>query len=426
MTTELSVHHGRLLVGTLRPWSFQYSEAWLDDRGWPLSTSLPLQREPFNALARHWFTNLLPEAGARDRIAQRLRLDPHDSFGLLVALGGECAGALSLDLPEVPPEHSSDDRYRALDEATLETLLEHGPAIAFDEETRLSLAGAQDKLAIRFGPDGEVCVPLGSAPTTHLLKFPSARDSALVENERLCMELASRVGLRTSETSMLELGPGRVLCVARYDRRPSTGEPSVEVRPDGNVRSLSPIERIHQEDFAQALGEPRSRKYEDEGGPNLARIAVNLRRHSLVPAQDLYRLMRWVAFCLVIGNRDNHAKNLSHLLDADTQRWRLSPAYDLVNTTSYKLLNRTLALYIGGERQVERLNTEHWSQQAKAMKVAPRLLLRTVEETADEVEQALEPAFEAVTRELAGDDSRLVQFGRAIKKTINSTRQSLQ
>lgn len=41
--------------------------------------------------------------------------------------------------------------------------------------TRLSLAGAQDKLPVYLAPDGRLMLPMNGAPSTHILKVPSGR-----------------------------------------------------------------------------------------------------------------------------------------------------------------------------------------------------------------------------------------------------------
>ncbi len=68
-------------VGTIREingyWAFQYSEAWLKERGaYPISPALPLQAEEHldNSSSRKvawFFDNLLPEEAERINLAKR-------------------------------------------------------------------------------------------------------------------------------------------------------------------------------------------------------------------------------------------------------------------------------------------------------------------------------------------------------------------
>ena len=44
--------------------------------------------------------------------------------------------------------------------------------------------------------------------------------------------------------------------------------------------------------------------------------------------QDCFEAVRRMIFNVVVGNRDDHTKNFSFLMDGDGQ-WRLSPAYDI-------------------------------------------------------------------------------------------------
>jgi len=85
---------------------FRYDPAWLKG-GFAISQSLPLDSEELpsdESIAHRFFANLLPEGGVRDQIVRDLKL-PNTDFALLRAIGGECAGALSiLPLDRVPTE----------------------------------------------------------------------------------------------------------------------------------------------------------------------------------------------------------------------------------------------------------------------------------------------------------------------------------
>ncbi|MFH2005097.1 MAG: type II toxin-antitoxin system HipA family toxin [bacterium] len=427
--SQLFVHHERGLVGVLRPWRFTYSEEWLsDERAWPISHSLPLREGAHDESAEHWFGNLLPEGGARERIAQRLRLGTDDDFALLAALGGECAGALTLGQDRQQLTTGAYGFYRRLGSEELEELARApgGSASVLGEHTRLSLAGAQDKLPVRLGEGGDVLLPFGDAASTHILKLPSRDDANLVENELLCLELARRVGLRVVRGTLLPTGSRAALLTTRYDREPTerTGAPAPDP-PRAWLVALPAVRRRHQEDLAQALGCSRHRKYEEHGGPSLADCARVIREDGLQPGLDLRALIRWVAFCLCIGNRDNHAKNLSRLLHETTGRWELAPFYDLVNTTSYRRLAPTLAFHLDGEALASHLSRRSWERWAGELGVAPRLVLREVREMANGVADTLPTACQSVA-DVLGDDARLVQFARAIDKCARSTRQSLQ
>src|SRR3546814_6227612 len=60
---------------------------------------------------------------------------------------------------------------------------------------RLSLAGAQDKLAVVLEADGRLRLPHRGEPSTHILKPDSRRFRGLRDAEALGLALAGRVGL---------------------------------------------------------------------------------------------------------------------------------------------------------------------------------------------------------------------------------------
>ena len=86
----LWVEHGRL--------RFRYDTHWLEQNGvMALSQSLPLKIEAFDdQVSRPFFAGLLPEGDLRRRIAQQCQIARANDFGLLAAIRGDCAGAVSL------------------------------------------------------------------------------------------------------------------------------------------------------------------------------------------------------------------------------------------------------------------------------------------------------------------------------------------
>jgi serine/threonine-protein kinase HipA len=150
-------------------------------------------------------------------------------------------------------------------------------------------------------------------------------------------------------------------------------------------REQGRIERLHQEDFCQALGVV---KYEESGGPSLSAIWRLLRNHSSAPAVDGRQLLRWVGFNFLIGKADAHGKNIA-LLNGEEGSVRLAPFYDLLCTAIYPELDRRLALRLGGERRPDRLRRCHWERLSEELEIAPRAvfgererLSRTIEKMA--------------------------------------------
>lgn len=105
---------------------------------------------------------------------------------MLEQIGGECAGAVTF-IPAGQALPKRDYHYRKLDAKELAGILRElpkRPLLAGEKGIRLSLAGAQVKVAVRIEGD-EVSLPLGGAPSTHILKPAMERLAGVVSNEAL-------------------------------------------------------------------------------------------------------------------------------------------------------------------------------------------------------------------------------------------------
>ena len=358
MARTLEVWWGADRVGLLEQdesgrLSFRYCDDWLKGAGaLPISFSMPLTNEPYGDKAAHvFFGGLLPEQDKRDIVARAFGVSPRNDYALLDAIGGDCAGALTLLPPGQEPRAASEKTsYRHLAADALERILDrlpNRPLLAGEEGVRLSLAGAQDKLPV-FVADGEIALPLEDTPSSHILKpaIPRYRDTVL--NEAFCLALARSAGLYAVEAEIRSVKGREFLLVERYDRRREPG------------RSLS---RLHQEDFCQALGVPSELKYQNEGGPSLADCFDLVRRATTRPAPELHKLLEGVLFNALIGNNDAHAKNFALLY----WPWGagMAPLYDLVSTVVYEELSPRLAMKIGGKYEFDELYQRHWERFAK-------------------------------------------------------------
>ena len=356
MTNRLSVWwddriSGCLYLGPDGETLFAYDADWLADPKAPaLSFSLPKQTEPFKRSAvQAFFGGILPEEGQRTAIARALGVSADNEFRLLEYLGGEVAGALTL-LPEgETPASPSDAAPKLLDEDALVQLLDHlplRPMLAGEDGLRLSLAGAQSKLPVLL-IDGQIALPAPGQPTSHILKPPISRFEGTTENEYFCMSLARAIGLEVAPVEMRVAADRSFLLVTRYDRAVSAG---------GSVT------RLHQEDFAQALGVPSHRKYASEGGPIFPDCFALLRRAATRPAREILKLLDAAIFNLIIGNADAHAKNFSLLHSSGSSAITLAPLYDLLSTIIYPNLHVKLAMKIGGKAVLEDIEPRHWER----------------------------------------------------------------
>jgi serine/threonine-protein kinase HipA len=325
---------------------FTYDPTWVAAARPPLSQSLPLDGDPAPAVVHAYFGGLLPEGEPRRLLARRLGVSERNDFALLGAIGGDCAGAITLAPSSTgAPPGGGEPEIDWLDAARLaeliSTLPDHPMLADEDGEIRLSLAGAQDKLPVVVDGTGRVGVTAGRTPSTHILKMPIARFPGTVVNEAFCLALGYRLGVRTVEAWPRRVGEHAYLLVERYDRLH---------HPDG-------VERLHQEDFCQALGIPSERKYEVEGGPSLADCFALVRRATAVPAKHTLVLLDAVALNFLVGNHDAHGKNFS--LRRSREHTELAPFYDVLSTVAYPGLARKAAMGIGGERRPDYVARRH-------------------------------------------------------------------
>lgn len=381
MIERLLVRSEDALVGTLAQsrdgrFEFSYSGEWLArPHRFPISVSLPLHAPPAPGAAHAFFSNLLPESELRRVLSQRLGISADNDFELLAAIGGECAGALTLSTGDEPDRARAAD-YRPLTSEELETLAAAQvlPAIDGRSGLRLSLAGAQDKLPVLV-EGTSLLLPIGSSPSTHILKFPNRHYKHLPGNEVLTMTIAAHLGLPVARTELWELRREGMCVVERYDR----------------VRDASgAVRRLHQEDLCQVLGLRSTMKYQKEGGPSFTRCFEAVREVSAQPLVDGQNLLKWIAFNTIALNADGHAKNLSLLYTESGLR--LAPFYDLVCTRAYPRLAPELAMSIGDEFDPTLVRRSHWEQVARELGLGVRFVLGTVRELAERLPEAADAA----------------------------------
>ena len=295
-----------------------------------LSVSMPVStnQRPRGNITRAFFDGLLPEGDARASISDRFAVTRGDNFGLLSAIGRDCAGAVVIrpsDLPD-PPPGAGVEVLADRDLERLVTQIKERP-LGADDGVRVSLPGAQEKLVLSRTTDGRWARPVGGAPSTHILKPQDMRLDSYAAGEVFCLGLARRLGLTTVESEVIDVAGRPVFVVSRYDRT---------LTPEGTVR-------IHQEDMCQALAVDCSnrsgRKYQAEGGPSLRDVAGVL--SAFAPFSDRTKLLALVVTNVVVGNADAHAKNIS-LLHPPDGTITLAPAYDITPTTFYLFMARVL------------------------------------------------------------------------------------
>lgn len=283
-----------------------------------LSVAVPLEPRPqANRRARrtNWFTELLPEGQHHDYMLQQGGLQAGDTLGFLGRFGRDVAGALQIWDVDDPTGTLSPDLNPLLEEEVYDLLvnpvstpLGNAPGMG-----QSSLAGVQPKIVL-VRIDQGWAQSLGGYPTTHILKPQLTGElSSMIFDEEYGARLIRSMQLADFATEIETFHGLATLVIERFDR--FNGE------------------RLHQEDFNQALGASKNRKYQEIGGVvSLERVADVLKRHT---AEDnLYRLARMVIVAVALGNLDMHTKNLA-LLHLENGEVELAPAYDVVPQTHF-------------------------------------------------------------------------------------------
>jgi len=289
--------------------TFTPDRAWLDGGQRP-PLGLAVLRDPAPRRAGTglptWFENLLPEADSalRGRICRQQVLRRTDSPALLRLLGDDLPGAV---------------RVRGeLDEADLPDGANPAPGLL-----RFSLAGMQLKFSM-VQSGARFDRPARDESGHWIVKLPGSALPELPQVEAATMTWA--------KVSGLEVPTHRVIDVEQLEGLPAgvVGESRHAFAIERFDRAASG-ERIHQEDFAQALELLPHEKYADGGHRQVTYAGLATLIRDTCGEDALDDLLHRLAFVIGSGNGDAHLKNWSfQWFEGHTPR--LSPSYDQVAT----------------------------------------------------------------------------------------------
>ena len=212
---------------------------------------------------------------------------------------------------------------------------------------RISLSGVQPKGALVLR-DGMLRKPAEGDRGQYILK-PAPVSYALLErkycpaNEHLTMQLASQVyGIETAANALCFFRDGEAAYITRR----------FDVAPDGT--------KYPQEDFASLAGLTKTNGGSDYKYNRLSYEDCTdiIRRYVPAAQVDLLRFFRVVLFNYITLNDDAHLKNFS-LIDRGNGDYRLSPAYDLINTSLHLREPRIFALEKGLFKEGMKMTDTH-------------------------------------------------------------------
>lgn len=338
--------------------TFQYDKQYLSEAKSSneigISVRLPLDDSLYYANDfAPFFRGLLPEGSTLDGLVNMYQVPRNDYLSLIEQLGCESIGALIFVSDKVSPS-SYEPQYLPLNQETIE-LFKNFPereVVKTAGETRLSLAGAQSKIAwfLPEGKDAESAslkdwfIPSGTAPSSHIIKLSRKGEEDIALNEVACSKLANACGIEVAKATLIPSIPGAI-AIERYDR--------IWVDDAGTKRLL----RLHQEDFCQALGLAPYQKYQPEGieADYLCMIGDLIDDASDDPLTDKREFAKRLLFNYVIGNSDAHLKNSSFLYNAAWTGRKLAPLYDVtcIPLTGY---STRMAFDIGKHRELSEID----------------------------------------------------------------------
>ena len=373
----------------------EYSDSWLGLKGAiPLSLSLPLTDKRHKGDAVYnYFDNLLPDSmDIRNRIQARFGASTNQAFELLSCIGRDCVGAIQLTSGPAQVDVKKIEGV-PLDEKEIAEDLRNYKALPLgmskDRDFRISIAGAQEKTALLMR-HGQWHRPVGVTPTTHILKLPigSIEHAGIdlsdsTENEWLCLEILKGFGLPVAAAGIVQFEDVKTLVVERFDRKFAEDD--------------SWIIRLPTEDMCQANGIAPALKYENEGGPGIAKIMALL-RSSAHAEEDRFRFMQSVFLFWLLGAIDGHAKNFSIFLRAGG-RFELTPIYDVMSAyplarkrqIEYRDMKMAMALHSKNVHYAwHEIMPRHWFSQSEKVHFPKSQMQQIMEEAADRLDSVID------------------------------------
>ncbi len=402
---------GRLSLAVSGAIRFKYSSDWLDwDHAIPVSLSLPLAEKTYaGAPVANCFDNLLPDSpAAREHLAAEFGAEGTDAYHLLRIIGGDCVGALQFFEEDKIPDPGTALDGETLSDVEIGAMLTDLPGAPLGlqrgDDFRIALPGLSDKTAL-LKKDGQWIRPTAGTPTTHILKTAfrelpgGVAFSDSVENEFFCMRFFEAAGAQTARAEICTFDGVRALVIERFDRKWAR---------DGRLI------RLPQEDFCQALGLPREKKLERDGGPGLTDV-LELLGASDRPAEDRRAFLRAQILFWLLGATNGHGKNFSLAL-LPGGRFRLTPLYDVVSMQPALHAGRLgrndmrLAMSIGRDREtrIHQIAGPQFLESAKAAGVDVLMVEELLAQITERVPSALSQTMDA----LPGD------FPRSLAETI--------
>lgn len=339
-----------------------------------LSASLPFSAVPSQAeQSTNFFGGLLPEGRGRTNLAKQAGVDSTDVFGMLGYAGWDLPGAVNVGANPGPKAV-----HIPASETDVEQLLTRTADYAMGAVGGGgSLPGVQPKATLAL-LEGKWHITKAGATSTHIVKPVAVGEEWGAHWEAYCLSLGRKLGLLEFTAAVMHFGSRTALVVERYDRI---------------ILGASEIERLHQEDSAQALNLPwdGDAKFEAvDHRANLTHVAGLLPTVRKLSSShgDRHRLLSYATFNAAIGNTDAHAKNFSILHFRDG-KVGLAPLYDVTALALAPNGQQNLALSINGVSYQPAVTVEHLVNEGIGWGIPERAARAQVHETLESLLDAV-------------------------------------
>jgi serine/threonine-protein kinase HipA len=304
---------------------FRYTSEYTERSRPAVALSLPLDVGVVTTAGRAvppFFAGLLPEGRRLTALRTAIKTSADDDFSMLAVVGVDAIGDVQVVPSGDSPTDTDQSAARAFEIATV-SFREVFAAATGSDFDRSGIAGVQDKVSGRM-----ISLPIQIGGTDTIVKLNPPEFPLLVENEAFFLSMARDCKISTTDWSIVrDRDDMSGLVVRRFDRA---------VDPSGSSR------RIACEDGCQVVGRYPADKYALSTDELFTAVARECRARPVA----VRALMQQLAFAIITGNGDLHAKNISVLRSGS--EWMVAPAYDLPSTVLYQ--DRSLALAIESTR----------------------------------------------------------------------------
>lgn len=254
---------------------------------------------------------------------------------------------------------------------------------------RISISGVQQKFSLRVN---NAALELTDNGGTFILKpatsalFDNTRE--MPANEHVCMQIARQVfHIETADCAFVKFQDGTPAYITK--------------RFDVSVNG-----KIPQEDFAQVAGlSPGEKGSGYKYDYSYEEIANLMERYVSTYSTDAEKFLKLILFNYVICNGDAHVKNFSIYAPNNDGIYKLTPAYDLLNTALHvQELGRTALELFKDDYETDFYKANAFYGKADFLELARRIGIREIraERILTEICSKQKEAFELLERSYLG------------------------